>query len=102
MGALHRNSHDNEEEHHLYCIWDKEDKELIKYGISCEPIGKDNLSDRIRKQLKLYNAVVGRERFYAEIILTGIKGRKNAEKIENEYIEAFVKKYGRKPRANLK
>ena len=102
MGKIHRNSHENQEEHHLYAIYDKEDDDVVKYGISCEPFGNDGLSDRVRKQLKIFNVLVGWTRFFAKIILRGIKGRKRAEEIENDHIEAYRKKHGRKPRGNLK
>lgn len=100
--AKHRNSHDNDLEHHLYAIKDKKDDDTLKYGISSDPIGKDGLSDRLRRQLNLFNAVVGWTRFIGKILIKGIKGRKAAEKIESDHIEVYRKKHGRKPRANRK
>ena len=100
--AKHRNSHDNELDHHLYAISDNKDKDIVKYGISADPIGKDGLSTRLRRQLSLFNALVGWARFYGKILIIGIKGRKKAEDIENEHIAAYEKKHGRKPRANRK
>jgi len=102
MSKHHGNSHENEEDHHLYVIVDKLDDDIVKYGISSDEINEDGLSNRIRKQLNLFNALVGVIRFFAIIILKGIKGRKKAEEIENEYIENYRKENGRKPRANLK
>jgi hypothetical protein len=40
-------------------------------------------------------------RFFATILQTGIKGRKQAEEIEDEYILAYKKKYGENPPGNL-
>lgn len=62
MSDVHRNSHKNQKAHHLYAIKDKEDKDkkvVVKFGISSDEIEEDGLSDRIRRQLKLFNAVVG-------------------------------------------
>jgi len=55
----HRNSHDNDLKHHLYGIMDSIDDDIVKYGISSDPIDKDELSDRLRRQLGLFNAIVG-------------------------------------------
>jgi len=74
--AKHRNSHDNDLDHHLYAILDNKDEDIVKYGISSDPIDKDGLSKRLRIQLKLYNAIVGWARFYGKILIKGIKGRK--------------------------
>lgn len=55
---------------------DSIDDDVVKYGISSDPIGKDGLSDRLRRQLGLFNAIVGWARFYGKILIKGIKGRK--------------------------
>lgn len=102
MSKRHRNSLDNEEPHHLYSIKDKKNKNVFKYGISSDPIGEDGLSDRIRRQLNLFNLIAGWARFFAEILMKNIAGRKKARRIEDEYIEKYRKKHGRKPRGNLK
>ena len=99
---MHRNSHKNKEPHHLYKIYDKEEEELFKYGISSDSIDEDGLSRRIRKQLKILNLAAGWLRYFARILLENIPGRKRAEEIEDEYIEAFEKEKGRMPRGNLK
>jgi len=98
----HRNSHNNELSHHLYAVTDKKDNDIVKYGISSDPIDKDGLSGRLRRQLRLFNAVVGWARFIGKILVKGIKGRKKVELMENEYIKAYKKEHGRKPRANRK
>jgi len=36
--AKHRNSHDNDLDHHLYAILDKKDEDIVKYGISADPV----------------------------------------------------------------
>lgn len=99
---MHRNSHENREPHHLYEIHDKEEEEVFKYGVSSDPIDKDGLSRRIRKQLRILNLGAGWLRYFARIILKGIPGRKRAEEIEDEYVEAFEKEKGRMPRGNLR
>lgn len=99
---MHRNSHENQKPHHLSEIYDKEEKEVFKYGISSDPIEEDGLSRRIRRQLKIFNLAAGWVRYFARIILKGIPGRQRAEEIEDEYIKAFEEKNGKMPRGNLK
>jgi len=99
---MHKNALDNEEPHHLYEIFDKQEKEVFKYGISCDPLGKDGFSYRIRRQLKLLNLAAGWIRYFARIILENIPGCRKAEEIEDEYMNAFEKEKGRLPRGNLR
>lgn len=44
----HGNSHKNQNLHHLYGIFEKESDDVLKYGISDDPIGEDGLSNRVR------------------------------------------------------
>lgn len=97
----HRNSDDNDAPHHLYEIVDKTDNDVFKYGISCDPIGKDGLSKRMRVQLRLANLIDDWARFFSRIILFDIPGRKEAKRIESEHIRAYKEKNGRRPRGNL-
>jgi hypothetical protein len=99
---MHRNSLDNDEPHHLYGIFDKQEEEVFKYGISSDPIDDDDLSRRIRRQLRILNLGAGWLRYFAKILLRGIAGRRRAEEIEDEYIKAFEKDKGRMPRGNLR
>lgn len=41
---MHRNSNQNDGPHHLYEIWDEQEEEVFKYGISSEPIEQDGQS----------------------------------------------------------
>lgn len=97
---MHRNSHENKDPHHLYEIYDKEEQEVFKYGISGDPIGEDGLSRRIRRQLNLLNLAAGWLRYFARILLKCISGRFRAEEIEDEYIDKFEKEHQRMPRGN--
>ncbi|MCB9285088.1 MAG: hypothetical protein H6563_13510 [Lewinellaceae bacterium] len=99
---MHRNSHDNKDPHHLYEIFDKQEKEVFKYGISSDPIEEDGMSRRTRRQLKYLNLAAGWIRYFVRILITGISGRQRAEEIEDEHIEAFEKKHGKMPRGNLR
>lgn len=99
---MHRNSNKNQEPHHLYEVWDNEEDEVFKYGISSEPIEADGLSKRIREQLKDMNLAVGWLRYIAKIILFNIFGRLKAKELEDEYMDAFEEEKGRLPRGNLK
>lgn len=97
----HKNSDDSDALHHLYEIIDKTDNGIFKYGISCDPIGKDGLSKRIRVQVRLANLIDNWTRFFARIIMYDIPGRREAKKIEREHIQAYKKKHGQRPRGNL-
>lgn len=57
--AVHGNSHQNNKPHHLYKIGDRQENDILKFGISDKPIGKDGLSKRIRVQLKQLNLGAG-------------------------------------------
>ena len=96
----HGNSKENQREHHLYGINDRERRGLYKYGICGRPLNEDGSSPRAEEQVRLFNKVVGWARFFAEILLTGIPGRKRAEEIETQYIEGYKSKYGHKPSGN--
>jgi len=77
---MHRNSHKNKSPHHLYEIYDKQEEEVFKYGISSDNIEEDGLSYRIRRQLRILNLAAGWVRYFARILLEGIAGRKRPKK----------------------
>lgn len=97
---IHGNSLHSPNLHHLYEIVDAEENDVFKYGISGDSLLKDGTSARANEQVNLFNLVVNRVRFYANVLLTDIKGRAEAERLENEYIEAYEKQHGQKPRGN--
>lgn len=98
----HKNSNQNQDPHHLYEIVDKLNDDTFKYGISCEPIGEDGMSDRMRKQVNFLNRIDEWLRFFARILIYDIPGKKAARKLEREHIENYEKEHGRKPRGNPK
>ena len=98
----HKNALSNDEPHHLYEIVDKTDNDTFKFGISGDPIEEDGLSRRVRRQVNLLNLVDNWARFFARILVFDIQGRKEAARIEKEYIQNYKTKYGRKPRGNPK
>jgi len=49
----HGNSHRNKNPHHLYEIWDQQDEDIFKYGISDDLVEADGQSARLRDQLNL-------------------------------------------------
>jgi URI fold toxin 2 len=97
---MHANSHKNQDEHHLYEIFDLEEQDVFKYGVCGNPLNSDGSSPRAERQVRSFNRLVGFFRFVSRVILTGIAGRKQAEDIENEYIDAYELKNGRRPRGN--
>ncbi len=96
----HSNLHKNPNVHHLYLIYDFQEREIYKFGISDKPVNKDNTSSRLTKQVILYNRVAGSKRFDGRIITYPINGRINARQIEDELILKFKTKYNRFPRGN--
>lgn len=100
MKSVHGNSHQNEDEHHLYRIIDKDENAIFKYGISGKPLNSDGSSPRANELVSFLNKALGLIRFIGEVILTGIKGRKKAEEIEKEYISRYLEENGHLPPGN--
>jgi hypothetical protein len=98
----HGNSYKNQKPHHVYVVYDKQDDDIFKYGISHDPIESDGLSARLRDQLDLYNRIAGWGRFHAEILFTDIDGRIKAREIEQNLIRTYAQQFGRRPKGNLK
>ena len=99
----HKNADNSEEPHHLYEIVDKVDYDIFKYGISCGPISpKDGMSKRMRIQLRFANLIDNWPRFFARVIVRDIPGRKEAKRLEREYISRYKEKNGKNPRGNLR
>ena len=97
---MHGNSNKNYKPHHLYEIRDSEDDDIFKYGISHDPIDKDGYSNRMRVQVDFLNLGVKRHRFFARILIVDIAGKKEAKRIEREYIRKYREQYGQNPRGN--
>lgn len=97
---MHGNDKRNQEEHHLYQIYDKDRKGVFKYGISGQPLNEDGSSPRANEQVSLFNRVVGWARFFATVLLTGIQGRARAQELEDQYISDHKDQYGHKPPGN--
>ena len=97
----HGNSNENDADHHLYEIRDTEDEDVYKYGICGKPLLPDGSSSRANEQVDVFNRVVKEvARFIVNILLVGIPGRKRAKEIEQEYIDKYERKFGKKPRGN--
>ena len=96
----HGNSNKNNLDHHLYELRDRVDGAVFKYGISDKSIDADGLSDRMREQLDFLNLAVGWLRYFGRILMTGIKPRVKARRLEQDHIDAFEKEHGHLPRGN--
>ncbi len=99
--AEHGNSNLNNKLHHLYEIRDSVDDVVFKYGISHDPIDEDGYSNRMRAQVNFLNLGVDWLRFFARILIVDIGGRKEAKRIERNYIRTFKDQNGHNPRGNL-
>jgi hypothetical protein len=97
----HGNSNDNSKPHHLYEIRDSVDDDVFKYGISHDTIDDEGQSNRMKVQVNFLNLGVNWSRFFAQILLMDIPGKKEAKRIEEEYVENYKKQNGRRPRGNL-
>jgi hypothetical protein len=75
--------------------------EVVKYGISDKAISKDGQSSRMKKQVNYLNRAVGWLRYFAVVIISGIKGRVAAKEKEEEYIENYTAENERRPRGNV-
>ncbi len=100
--SSHGNSHKNQNPHHLYGIFERETEDVFKYGITDDPLDEDGLPHRARIQLRLANLAAGFLKFFAKVLLSGIPGRKEAERIEREHIEAYKQEHGSRPPGNLR
>lgn len=96
----HNNSNQSMKSHHLYEIVDKVGEDTFKYGISCDPIGKDGMSDRMRGQVSFLNRIFEWARFFGRILIFDIPGKKEARKIEKQHIGEYERIHGRKPKGN--
>ena len=99
---MHGNSKKNPNPHHLYGIFEEKTNDVFKYGITDDPIGKDGLPARARKQLTILNLAAGFLKFICKVLLSGIPGRAEAEKIEREHIQEHQGTFGKMPPGNLK
>lgn len=98
---FHGNSKLNVDEHRLYEIINSESNDVFKYGICGKPLNLDGSSPRASFQLKMFSLAAGWIKFFANILLTGIKGREEAKKIESKYIQNYIERYGKRPEGNL-
>lgn len=96
----HGNSKKSPKPHHLYEIRDSKHNDVYKYGICGDPLNKDGSSPRANSQVSLFNTVVNWTRFFARVLLSGIPGRKKARELEDQFIEDYTKKHGKRPRGN--
>ena len=97
----HGNSIQNDKPHHLYVLYDLEEDDIFKYGISDKPILSNGYSRRMTEQEDYLNRAVGWARFKATILMRDIDGREKALDYEDEYISAYFDTFGRNPRGNL-
>lgn len=97
----HGNCNDNNKPHHLYEIRDSVDDDVFKYGISHDPIDEEGQSNRMKRQVNFLNLGVKWLRFFAQILLLNIPGKKEAKRMEEKHIQNYKKQHGNKPRGNL-
>ena len=98
----HSNLLQNPNTHHLYFIYDFENREIYKFGISDKPVNRKYSSERLSGQVVLYNRVVGWKRFSGRILVYPIRGRLQARQLEDSAILKFKEKHKRFPRGNPK
>jgi hypothetical protein len=47
------------------------------------------------------NKAVGFKRFISNVLLTDIEGRAKAKELEQQHVDTYEKKHGRKPKGNV-
>jgi hypothetical protein len=98
----HGNLNSNDKPHHLYEIRDSLDDKVFKFGISHDPIDENGYSDRMLVQVNFLNLGVNWPRFFGRILLFDIDGRKEAKRLERDYIKSYKdQNEGERPRGNL-
>ncbi|MCU0393921.1 MAG: hypothetical protein MUE81_22655 [Thermoflexibacter sp.] len=97
----HGNANENDNLHHLYEIDDIQEEDIFKYGISGKPLNPDGTSARAEEQINILNKAVGFKRFISKILMTEIEGRVKAKELEQQHIDNYEKKHGKKPRGNI-
>ena len=97
----HGNSYQYKKLHHVYVIYDKQDDNIYKYGMSHDLIETDGLSARLRDQLDLFNRIAGWTRFHSEILYYNVSGRVQAREIEQKLIRDHKDLHGHRPVGNL-
>lgn len=98
---FHGNSNQNNKEHHLYGVYDSEENDVFKYGISDKKIEEDGYSSRMREQVDYLNRAVGWLRFFAKVLIQAINGKEKAREIEDDHVDDYREKHGRNPRGNV-
>ncbi|MFN0036753.1 MAG: hypothetical protein ACKVUS_16935 [Saprospiraceae bacterium] len=96
----HGNSNENDADHHLYEIRDREYGDVYKYGICGDPLRKDGSSLRAKRQVKELNRAVRWLRYFANILIIGIPGRIAAKQVEDDYVGRYKKEHGAVPPGN--
>lgn len=96
----HNNSNESMKPNHLYEIVDKVDEYTFKYGISDGPIEADGMSGRMREQINFLNLLYEWKRFFGRILLFNIPGKREARRIEKDYIKRYEELHGHKPKGN--
>ena len=97
----HGDSNGDNDPQHLYEIRDSLDDDVFKYGISHDPIDENGQSNRMKVQVNFLNLGVNWLRFFAQVLLLDIPGKKEAKRIEEDYVHKYKEKHGRRPRGNL-
>jgi len=77
---FHGNSKQNNKEHHLYGVYDSEENDVFKYGISDKKIEEDGYSSRMREQVDYLNRAVGWLRFFQKFLFKLLVEKKKHEK----------------------
>jgi hypothetical protein len=99
--SKHGNANENDSLHHLYEIDDTVEDDVFKYGISGKPLKSDGSSARAEEQTNILNKAVGFKRFISNVLLTDIEGRAKAKELEQQHVDTYEKKHGRKPKGNV-
>lgn len=98
--AVHGNSKSSTKIQHGYEIYNVETEDVVKTGISGQPLNKNGTSSRANVQVNKLNKAAGRPMFDARIVETGMENRgvalewevQNSMKLWNEGNSMFIHK----------
>lgn len=97
----HGNDLEDPSEQHLYAVYDHEERELFKFGISSKPIGTNGKCSRMEEQERAGNLWSNSIRYVARIIIRAIMGRRKGRAEEDDTLLKYQAKHGKLPRGNV-
>ncbi len=81
---VHGNSKASQKVQHGYEIYKNKNGDVVKTGISGQPLNKNGTSPRANSQVNKWNKAIGSQEYSARVVKTGISSREKALEWERE------------------